>query len=290
MKEIKLPTSYNYIAVFLTFMCNLKCSYCINANDTIDRRRRLLSGQEWVNALDCITSRPDLPLTLGGGEPTLHPDFYFIVNELHDLGHYMDLLTNSMFHVDVFMRQVGPEVFKRDAPYASIRVSYHPETMVAESVIYRVKKLLDKGYYVGIWSVDHPRYKGKIEEFAARCSKEGIDFRLKEFLGMYEGKLYGNYRYPGACRGDEAGKVMCKTTELIIGPNGNVYRCHADLYLDHTPIGHIMDENFFVKDIHRPCNIYGYCNPCDNKSPKYNRFQEKIHCSIHITDMNGNEL
>jgi MoaA/NifB/PqqE/SkfB family radical SAM enzyme len=243
-----------------------------------------LSGQEWVRALNRIETREDLPITFGGGEPTLHPDFYFIVNELYDRGHKMDLLTNGMFHIDIFMRQVDPGIFKRNSPYASIRVSYHPETMSAEGVLYRVKKMLDRGYHIGIWSVDHPKYKKEISSFSDESRKLGIDFRLKDFLGMYEGKLYGHYKYSGACRGENQKEVICKTSELLIGPDGNVYRCHADLYGNKVPVGHILDDNFQILDIHRLCvSGYGFCSPCDVKI-KFDRFQIMGHCSVEIKE------
>jgi radical SAM protein with 4Fe4S-binding SPASM domain len=110
---------------------------------------------------------------------------------------------------------------------------------------------------------------------------EGIDFRLKEFLGICEGKMYGSYKYPDACDGQKHDRVMCKTSELIIGPDGNIYRCHADLYLQNKPIGHILGTDFEIEDIYRPCDIYGYCNPCDIKN-KFDRFQQTGHCSVNI--------
>jgi len=281
MNPIIIPSSYNYIAVFLTFKCSLRCSYCINAYTPINRIRKQLTGQEWVRSLDRIVSRPDLPITLGGGEPTFHPDFFYIVNELHDKGHKLDLLTNSIFHVDTFMRQISPAVFKRPAPYASIRVSYHPETMVAENVLRRVKKLLDAGYHIGIWSVNHPQYKDDLMEFADACDRHGIDFRLKEFLGTFDGKMCWTSKYLGACDGKATQLVDCKTTELIVGTDGAVYRCHSDLYDDRAPIGSLLDESFDIQDIYRSCTMFGTCNPCDVKV-KFDRFQQIGHCAVDI--------
>lgn len=39
MKEIIIPDSYNYIAVFLTLSCNYRCSYCINYDTKIKTNR-----------------------------------------------------------------------------------------------------------------------------------------------------------------------------------------------------------------------------------------------------------
>ena len=81
-----------------------------------------------MKSLFRLRSRPDLPVTLQGGEPSLHPDFHAIINGLRE-DIPIDILTNLQFDVNAFMRNVRPERVSREAPYASIRVSYHPQTM-----------------------------------------------------------------------------------------------------------------------------------------------------------------
>ena len=81
---IQIPESYNYIGIFLSFRCNLSCSYCINRYDQFDQKCKELDGESWVKALNKIVTRPDLPVTLQGGEPTLHKDFYYIVNNIKE--------------------------------------------------------------------------------------------------------------------------------------------------------------------------------------------------------------
>ena len=75
---LKLPESLNYIAVFLTLDCNLKCAYCINGEDLAQDRRPFgrpettLTPEQWVRGLARIPYRADLPITLQGGEPTVY--------------------------------------------------------------------------------------------------------------------------------------------------------------------------------------------------------------------------
>ena len=78
LKPIKIPEHYNYVAAFLTLACNLKCSYCINHFGKDGFEKKHLTGEEWVRGLNRIISRDDLPLTLQGGEPSLHKDFIYI--------------------------------------------------------------------------------------------------------------------------------------------------------------------------------------------------------------------
>lgn len=64
MKKIIIPENYNYIAIFLAFACNLKCSYCINYFEEGNFNKKTISGTEWIKAINKIKSRPDLPITL----------------------------------------------------------------------------------------------------------------------------------------------------------------------------------------------------------------------------------
>lgn len=285
MRSLIIPENYNYIAVFLTFACNLKCSFCINNFESSPRKkqkRKYLSGEEWAVGLNRIISRPDLPVSLQGGEPTLHKDFPYIVNNIRrNLN--IDVLTN-LRDERVFLDNINPGRIKRKAPYASIRVSYHPEQMKLEPLIKRVLRMLDAGFSIGIWAVDYPAPETQKEIVLAKkiCKETGIDFRLKEYLGEYNGNLYGHYLYKGACDKRFKKAVRCKTTELIIGPDGNIYRCTADIYESRSPIGHILDPDFEIKDKFKKCSWFGHCNPCDIKM-KTNRFQEFGHTSVFIT-------
>lgn len=280
MKPIIIPQSYNYIATFLFLSCNLKCSYCINYFEEGNFSKKHISGKEWVKGLNRIVSRDDLPISLQGGEPSLQKDFIYILNNIKpELN--IDILTNLQFDEDEFIRTVNPHRIKRKSPYASIRVSYHPETMQLDPLVKKVLKLQNNGFSIGIWGVMHPAQETEVLRAKEHCTSLGIDFRTKEFLGEHNGKMYGTYRYEGACDRKFAKKVLCKTTEFIIGSNGDIYRCHSDLYEGRKPIGNILDENFEIEDKFRSCDVFGHCNPCDVKV-KTNRFQQFGHTSVEI--------
>jgi len=280
LAPIIVPDDYNYIGVFLTLECGLQCSYCINRFDELVVNRRLLSGNDWVKGLNRLVSVPDRPVSLQGGEPTLHADFFAIVNGIRpELA--IDILTNLEVDVERFMQEIPPGRIKRDAPYASIRVSYHPETMRIEPLAAKVQRLLAAGYSVGIWGVLHPDWEQEILSARDYCVSCGIDFRTKEFLGECNSDFFGTIHYVGACDRDLTREVLCRTTELLIGPTGDIYRCHSDLYAGRDPIGHLLDPDLRIDDRFRPCGRFGHCNPCDVKV-KTNRFQVDGHASVEI--------
>lgn len=279
MNELTIPERYNYIAAFLTLACDLGCPFCINDFAQEAENYSLIPAGKWVEGLNRIVSRADLPVTLQGGEPSLHPGFIDIINGIRP-GLNIDILTNLQFDVDEFMEAVPPGRVRREAPYASIRASYHPGQMDYEELKTKTVKLLECGYSVGIWAVQHPDNLAEIERAREDAVNAGIDFRVKEFLGYHDGKLHGVYKYEEALSG-EASSVECRTSELIIGPAGDIFRCHADLYQGHQPIGNICDESFEICDVFRPCDCHGLCNPCDVKT-KTDRYQEFGHTSVEI--------
>lgn len=287
LRAVRVPQRYNYIGVFLTMACNYRCSYCINRHGgTAARGQTLMTGAQWVRGLNRLLAATDLPITLQGGEPSLHPDFLHILTHVRaDLP--IDILTNLQFDVDTFMAAVAPHRLSRAAMYASIRVSYHPEQMDPDVLRVKVLRLLERGYSVGVWAVDHPAHHDHIAAVRARFIDDNIDFRLKDFLGTRDGRTYGTYRYPEAVMGASTGTpVQCRTSELLISPCGSIHRCHSDLYAGRNAIGHLLDPLLHIQDIHRPCQVFGQCNPCDVKV-KTDRFQRMGHTSVEIQTASG---
>ena len=296
MNNIYLKPHHNYVAFFLSLACNLSCSYCINLHNSGSRfkqaKRKELTLQEWINSANRLNLRKDLPLSLQGGEPTLYKYFYDFVKEVKP-EIKMDLLTNFMFDIDKFIKEVPISRFTRDSPYASIRVSYHPGQNKIDDLIYKTKKMENAGFEVGLFGILHPEQElnKHILETQEKCLKLGIDFRTKEFLGEYNGELYGTFKYEDCVQSPKLKACQCKTSELIVDPGGYIYKCHSDLYAGRDPYANITDEDFTANKIdeYRDCLVYGDCNPCDVKV-KTNRFQQDGHTSvdiINIKDLNN---
>lgn len=298
MSDTLLPVTpkghHNYVAFFLTLACNLKCRYCINLHDGGSRykkaNRKHMDADDWIKAANRFVLRDDLPLSLQGGEATMFKGFYKFVNEVKE-DIQMDLLTNMMFNVDEFIKNVPVWRFTREAPYAAIRVSYHPGQNDIYDLIQKTLKLQDAGFRVGIYGIEHPTIVDHIQRTKEKCLSLGIDFRTKEFLGEWEGNLYGTFKYEGSVCGDELGHSECRTTEIIVDPAGYVYKCHSDLYNGRNPFAHVLDHDFNESSIEefRRCDFYGECNPCDVKV-KTNRFQVYGHTSVEIKNIKSNSL
>ena len=239
-----------------------------------------MTAKDWILALNRIEARDDLPLTLQGGEPTSHKEFYEIIN---GIDRPMDLLTNCQFNIDEFIDRIPTTKFKRNAPYASIRISFHPEQMDLVNTVNRVSTLFDHGYQVGVWMVEVPEQMYIVEKARFAFSQMGIPFKTKELLGEHKGVVYGTYKYPGSVDAPKAQwkSCLCRTSELLVAPDGSIHRCHSDLYNLRQGIGHILDADFSLDRSFRYCSVFGSCSGCDTKV-KTNRYQIFGHTSVEI--------
>jgi len=137
-----------------------------------------MDGAAWIAAANRLNLRDDLPLTLQGGEPTLYPHFFSFVNEVKP-EIKMDLMTNLMFDVETFISNTPTWRFTREAPYAAIRVSYHPGQNDIDDLIRKTFRLQEAGFRIGVYGIEHPdkSVRQHILEAQERCLKLGLDFR-----------------------------------------------------------------------------------------------------------------
>ena len=276
MKNLKLP-EITYIGAFLSWQCNYNCAYCINRHGKLKLRKEL-KAQQWIEGLRRldIDKKLMLPITFSGGEPSKHEGWLEIVKELGK-EFYVDILTNLDFDVDRFMNTIPPGLLQRKVPYACIRVSYHPGFSDIPQLLGKIKKMQGRGYSIGLFTIDHPEMAELTRE---QTDKYGIDFRLKEMLGEYKGRMYGRFKYPNALS-KRSRRIQCKSTELLIAPDGGIHKCHRDLYAGENQLGNLLDKDLKIEFKFRECEKFGQCNPCDHKI-KNNRFQKYGACSVEI--------
>lgn len=280
--SLQLPPSFNYIGCFLTFACPYRCSYCINRfGRSPVSGYRPIDGAQWVEFFRRL--KTDVPITLQGGEPGAHPDFLAIVRETLRF-HAVDILSNLTFDLDEFIAEIDPQQINREAPYAPIRVSYHPEQFSLETILGRVMKLQQAGFRVGLYGVEHPGQIAANRAAADLCARLDIDFRLKPFLGWHEGVLHGSFCEPDGLSGRVVGRCDCAPSELLIAPDGSIHRCHHYIYNRQPALGQIADPDLTLRDDYLPCESFGLCNPCDLKF-KNNRFQQFGHVAMKLRNI-----
>ncbi|MBU1201572.1 MAG: radical SAM protein [Nanoarchaeota archaeon] len=279
-KKITLPKDDNYLAIFLTFACPRTCSYCLNEQGDGLKQRPIVEGEKWIRALNSLETK--LTLTFNGGEPLSHPDFYNIVNGL-DESIKVDLLTTLPYNPAEFIENLSPERFERDLPYAAIRVTYHSNAMDLEETIEKVRRIKEAGFDIEINLVGDPQNSMKIRLIKEKVMSTGLGCVIKPFLGYLDGTLYGQFRYGDSCTMKSKKKVKCLTTQLLIDPTGDVYRCYGDLFRQNPEgvLGDIFDPEVDLSMRYTDCHNFGFCHPCDVQI-KFDRFSNWGYTAVEI--------
>lgn len=301
-ETIKINSPFeSYWGVFLVFGCNLRCDYCIQKIKSQIPQYSMAKGYDWVKALNSIESRTKKrvlrrskikKLAIIGGEPTLHPDFFYILNNLDY--HYLITVTTNLSSaifkdLELFAKNLKRRKFLR------FNVSYHPSSQVSiDDFIKRIKFLKNKNIEINrIFTVAYPPDATKlkpIQEHKKIFSKHRLSLEVQRFMGLYKGKLYPHQEdnesrydfqdniddfslYHEACNQVSGKKTLCKILKVIFAPDGAIYNCHYKLYSKSKDnYGNIfkdkiidLPQDFFF------CDSFGYCNPCDFGQTKFKR-------------------
>jgi len=286
MRKIIVPNDYDYVGVYLTNKCHLNCSYCITKHFDSNFQRweqNNLSAEQWIRGLNKLELPKDVPITLQGGEPFLYEGIWEI---LENARHKIDILTAlpPFLTKGHFLQLKTLEWNKRKAPYPLIRVSYHKGQNDYKGLIERIAELQDM-LSIGLFYFSHPATSEKeIEKVKEYSARYGVELREKDFLGEWDGNIYGTFLHKDAAIGKRKGiKVLCKNTVVPIAPDGTVYRCHSDLYFNRKKLalGNILNENLEFPKNYLYCENYGLCSECDVKI-KTNRYQVYGYTSVDI--------
>jgi MoaA/NifB/PqqE/SkfB family radical SAM enzyme len=115
----------------LTYSCNLNCSFCYNDQS---HRGRPLSLDQYRQLIDVLAEMAVLHLTLSGGEPLVHQDFWTIGSRARDRGFVIRIKSNGHAIVPRLARRL-----KREVDPFLIEVSLHGACAATHDQQTRVK-------------------------------------------------------------------------------------------------------------------------------------------------------
>ena len=271
--QFPLPTAEIHVWVaYLTARCNFACDYCIQKPKMVPGQRRKpwgryreLTGKQWVDALNAYPVRPEHPLILTGGEPSLHKDFAFIASRLE--GYDLDMTSNLTFDIEAFAR----EMRAHGKTFKTSFHTYHPKFIAPEKWLDQAERLRDSGIveqptfsmvnlhrFPHFRDDEHDRNLHKLVELADR---RGLVYQFNEFRGTHMGEAFDReHKY----------RIDCTSAWVNIDPEGNVFNCQYHLTERKNAFGNITDiatmrtlprmGEFFA------CSDFGYCDPCHENS------------------------
>jgi len=170
-------------------ICQHNCSYCYARKDYGEEGGwgNIPSITELVK-IAAVIQASTLPYNLGllGGEPTVHPHYYKLLNYLGD-----NLKDSDMLYV--VTNGVGDFSDHPILPNLGILWSYHPEYVNEEEFLHNVNIMKDKGVRYKINIMLHPgrKYWAQIKAFIYTCRE--LDMRIHPHF-MYS-NVYTLFKY-----------------------------------------------------------------------------------------------
>jgi len=303
-KIINAPFNY-YFGAFLNLSCSLPCEYCVQKITLPEQpiaHYPMVSGEKWVEALNSIAGRTKkrflrLPkrkkISITGGEPSLHPDFVYILN---NLDRDWKITVTSNFTSPFFDKDIRHLKAIKRRRNLKFNASYHFMYTPLEKFIGNVLKVKKAGHAVhSIFMVAHPAHMDRVEECRQRLLKIHPIVKLQRFFGRYNGNLYPcEDAYDVVCEQEDGIRnyeayregfnqkmkqdIYCSMKKVLFAPNGDIYNCHYKLYTGHKDrFGNLFDEDVYIvmPEEFFLCHDYGFCNPCDSEGHAFRKVDGK---------------
>jgi MoaA/NifB/PqqE/SkfB family radical SAM enzyme len=301
---INAPFGY-YYGVFLNLSCSLRCEYCVQkiSQPAVPAAEYTMkSGKDWVEALNSIEGRVKKrflrrakrkKISITGGEPTLHPDFAYIINNLDK--NWNITVTSNLF--SPFYEKISSIKQIKKRAGLKFNFSHHFLYAPVDKFIENLKRVKDAGLFVHIiFIVAHPAHIEEVKKYRDILLKHHPIVKLQRFTGYYNDTLYPvesgydiecqqqdgirNYQdYREGFSQKARQDMFCRMHKVLFAPNGDIYNCHYKLYTANADkFGNIFDKNLNV-DIPEDyflCHDYGFCNPCDSEGHEFKSMDGKI--------------
>ena len=91
-----LPNAPLKVHFDMTYSCNLNCKHCITNSSPWKDTRKELHSNRIFEIVDELAEIGVLEIVVGGGEPLVHPYWFFIFKHISDLGMNLIISTNGL--------------------------------------------------------------------------------------------------------------------------------------------------------------------------------------------------
>jgi MoaA/NifB/PqqE/SkfB family radical SAM enzyme len=169
------------VLIELTYRCNLDCFFCYN---DLGLRGKPLTFDQYADCLRDLAAMNVLNVTLSGGEPLAHPDFFRIGALGRDLGFVMRVKSNGHALRGELARRLRDEVdpFIIEVSLHGARPETHDrQTRVAGSftrLVENLREMIALGLRVKVNSTLTLWNEGEIAEMYALCDALGLPLRF----------------------------------------------------------------------------------------------------------------
>ncbi len=250
----------------ITDCCNYQCEYCIERQYDQKSFQNRFSDQKTISKiLDTILILPgSWQIKFGNGEPTMHPQFLDICNEISNSRHTIRLITNFSLPRGKLKQLIDICGAKLDFVTASLHLGETDvEEFVKKSIWFNSIKNLHTQF--AVTNVVTEENFDKLKQIRSKLEKQGIKlhFQILRYKGKFvtyphdieeylKDKLSTNHAL--LRRKSFFGKE-CYTGNLffVIDLNGNAYRCYG--MMKDGYLGNIVKGTFERNRGPTPCLV-----------------------------------
>lgn len=165
----------------LTYRCNLDCFFCYN---DLSLRGRALTFDDYDRLLRDLASMNVMSVTLSGGEPLAHPDFFRIGALARELGFVVRVKTNGHAVRGELARRLRDEVdpfVLETSLHGATAATHDRQTRVAGSfdrLIENIREMLSLGLRVKVNSTLTRWNEEEAEAMHLLCDSLGVPLRF----------------------------------------------------------------------------------------------------------------
>lgn len=165
----------------LTYRCNLDCFFCYN---DLSLKGEPLSTEEWFRLLDDLAGLGVLHLTLSGGEPLAHPDFFRIGGRARELGFVVRVKSNGHALRGPLARRLRDEVdpfVVETSLHGATAATHDRQTRVPgsfERLVANVREMRQIGLRVKVNSTLTAWNEGEVEGMLDLCEELGVPLQI----------------------------------------------------------------------------------------------------------------
>ena len=169
------------VLIELTYRCNLDCFFCYN---DLSLRGRALTFDHYAQLLHDLAAMNVMTVTLSGGEPLAHPDFFRIGALARELGFVVRVKTNGHAVRGELAERMRDEVdpfVVETSLHGACAATHDRQTRVAgsfERLLANIREMLTLGMRVKVNSTLTRWNEAETAEMYALCDDLGVALRF----------------------------------------------------------------------------------------------------------------
>lgn len=253
----------------ITQNCNYRCPYCSQSKKFHKGIFEQASGEtinSVLNFIDKNLSEFNFEITVSGGEPLIHPEFFNFLAELKKRNVAVSIVSNFSFQIEQYkkIKDILGENFKELLVSLHLSQVKNKDEFLSKAAAFNCFKQNTNFVAASVLTDENVDELKKVAEF---LKENEIKFELQHLRINNKFVEYGDIarefisKFPISKIKEKSGTYskicLAGSNFMIIYQNGECYRCYSSRFNRVHSLGNIKSKNF---------KLYSKPMPCLNKN------------------------